>query len=69
MNNKNFNFFFDLGSSKIRAGAFNKDDNSENFYVENQYNSYLNLKDFNFLDSPKIIEATVLDIEKKQENI
>ena len=30
MNDKNFDFFIDLGSSKIRAVAFNKSNKDEN---------------------------------------
>ena len=33
MNNKIFETFFDCGSSKIKAGAFNKDD-SNNFFLK-----------------------------------
>ena len=33
MNNKNFEVYFDCGSSKIRAGAFNKN-NLKNFYMK-----------------------------------
>ena len=34
MNNKNFDVFFDCGSSKIRVGAFNKENKKNNFYIE-----------------------------------
>ena len=34
MNNKNFQTFFDCGSSKVRAGTFNKDNKNEAFYSE-----------------------------------
>ncbi len=34
MTEKNFNIFFDLGSSKIRAAAFNKHNKDQNFSIE-----------------------------------
>ena len=37
MNNKNFKIFFDCGSSKIRAGAFNIDDKKRPFYYESKF--------------------------------
>ena len=37
MNNKNFEVYFDCGSSKIRAGAFNKDDPKHTIYKESNF--------------------------------
>tara|TARA_B110000438_G_scaffold78962_1_gene79093 strand:- start:953 stop:2065 length:1113 start_codon:yes stop_codon:yes gene_type:complete len=37
MNNKNYQTFFDCGSSKIRAGIFNENNNSEAFYSESEF--------------------------------
>ncbi len=37
MNNKNFETFFDCGSSKIRAGTFNKNIKNEAFYSESEF--------------------------------
>jgi len=37
MNSKNFKVYFDYGFSKIRAGAFNKEDHSQAFYVESEF--------------------------------
>ena len=37
MDNKNFQAYFDCGSSKIRAGAFNKDKIKEIFYEESKF--------------------------------
>jgi cell division protein FtsA len=37
MNNKNFQTFFDCGASKIRAGAFNRNNNNEAFYAESEF--------------------------------
>jgi cell division protein FtsA len=36
-NNENFKTFFDCGSSKIRAGAFNKNNNDEAFYFASEF--------------------------------
>ena len=37
MNNENFQTFFDCGFSKIRAGAFNNNNQGKNFYVESEF--------------------------------
>jgi cell division protein FtsA len=37
MNNKNFQTFFDCGFSKVRAGTFNINNNSEAFYAESEF--------------------------------
>jgi len=37
MNSKNLQIFFDCGFSKIRAGAFNKDDQNKTFYTESEF--------------------------------
>ena len=37
MENKNFLTFFDCGFSKIRAGVFNKDHQTKNFYIESEF--------------------------------
>ena len=37
MNGKKFQTFFDCGSSKVRAGIFNKDDKNEAFYSESEF--------------------------------
>ena len=37
MNSKNFQTFFDCGSSKIRAGVFNKNNENEAFYAESEF--------------------------------
>mgnify|MGYP001376540921 CR=1 FL=1 len=37
MNNKNFQIFFDCGFSKIRASAFNIDNNKETLYLESEF--------------------------------
>ena len=37
MSNTNYQTFFDCGSSKIRAGAIDKDNHSNNFYCESNF--------------------------------
>ena len=37
MNNINFQTFFDCGFSKIRAGTFNINNNSQAFYAESEF--------------------------------
>ena len=37
MNDKNLKIFFDCGSSKIRAGVFNRDDKEGFFYYESKF--------------------------------
>jgi cell division protein FtsA len=37
MNNENFQTFFDCGSSKVRAGIFNKNNQKEVFYSESEF--------------------------------
>ena len=37
MNSKNFQTFFDCGSSKIRAGTFNMENSDEAFYAESKF--------------------------------
>ena len=37
MSSRNFKTFFDCGSSKIRAGTFNRNDKSKAFYVESEF--------------------------------
>ena len=37
MNNKNFQTFFDCGSSKLRASTFNINNNDEAFYLESEF--------------------------------
>ena len=64
MTDKNFDIYFDLGSSKIRASAFKKD-SSENFTIENECLSNLNLKKLNLLNAEHVIEKSILQIEKK----
>ena len=51
MSNKNFDIYFDFGSSKIRAAAFKKNDTQNNFYVERDCISKLSVNDLLLLSS------------------
>ena len=57
MNNKNFDVYFDYGSSKIRAAAFNKDKSINNFYYEGNYFS-------DYTKAKSEIEKIILNLEK-----
>ena len=54
MNNKKFQTYFDYGSSKIRAGVFNKNNHNENFCEDSKTSKdYLNLD----LEIQKIVSS------------
>jgi len=53
MNNENFKTFFDCGSSKLRAGTFNKADQNEAFYSESNF--FTDHSNF-FLEAQKIVK-------------
>ena len=56
MTEKNFHIFFDLGSSKIRATAFNKNDKDQNYSYETMtQDQKVNMYNFisNFEESKK----------------
>ena len=65
MNKKNFDIYLDLGASKIRAAGFEKNENNQIFFLENNCLTILrnNQLDLSFTD--KILEKTILEIEKK----
>ena len=65
MNDKKFDFYIDLGSSKIRAAAFNKFDKNEKFIVEKNNILSLKKKQLNFFETEKVIEDIVYELEKK----
>jgi cell division protein FtsA len=65
MNDKKFDFYIDLGSSKIRAAAFNKLDKNEKFIVEKNNILSLKKKQLNFFETEKVIEDIVYELEKK----
>ena len=66
MDNKNFKIFFDCGSSKVRAGIFNKDNQNEAFYAESKFFiDHLNLES----DIQKIITSFEKDTNEYIDNI
>jgi cell division protein FtsA len=66
MNNKNFQIFFDCGFSKIRAGAYNKNNKNEVFYIESK-----SFTDHSLLESEilKIITSLEKDTNEYIDNI
>ena len=65
MNDKNFDFYIDLGSSKIRAVAFNKFDKNEKVIVEKNNILLLKKTKLNFFETEKAIEDIIYELEKK----
>ena len=65
MNNKKFDVYFDLGSSKIRAVAFDKDEIKNNFFYENNCISNFVINNSNYSNLAKEIEKVIFDLEKK----
>ena len=65
MNDKSFEFYIDLGSSKIRAVAFNKFDKNEKIVVEKNNILLLKKTKLNFFDTEKAIKNIIYDLEKK----
>ena len=66
MSYKNFCTFFDCGSSKIRAGVFNVNNNKETFYNESEFfTNQLNLE----LKIEKIITSLEKDINEYIDSI
>jgi len=65
MNNKKFDVYFDFGSSKIRAVAFNRNDLENNFQVEKHCISDFTIDNSDFLNSESKIEEIILDLENQ----
>ena len=65
MSNKNFDNFLDFGSSKIRLVAFDKNNKDNNYLIENNCLSNININELNFSKCDVIIDKIILDIEKK----
>ena len=65
MNNNNFDVYMDIGSSKIRAAVFSKDNTENNFQVEKNCLSNFNKDTFDLSSTETIIEKIILEIEDK----
>ena len=65
MNEKNFDIYIDLGSSKIRAACFDKHINTKIFSIENKCSTILKVRKLNFIETDQVLEKTILEIEKK----
>jgi len=62
---KNFDIYLDIGASKIRAAGFEKNDNNPIFFLENNCLTSLKINQLNLSITDKILEKTILQIEKK----
>ena len=65
MNDKNFDFFIDLGSSKIRAVAFNKHNKDEKIIVEKNNILLLKKDQLNLFETEKVVKEIIYELEKK----
>lgn len=65
MSKKNYNFYIDLGSSKIRAAAFHKDDIDKNVYIEKDCLVSIKEDQLNLSGINKNLEKIILELEKK----
>jgi len=65
MNDKNFDFFIDLGSSKIRIVAFNKFNKDEKIIVEKNNILLLKKDQLNLFETEKVIKEIIYELEKK----
>ena len=65
MSEKNYDIYLDLGSSKIRVTAFDKQEKNQIFFLEKDCLTCLKLNQLNLLETDHIIEETVFEIEKK----
>ena len=68
MDNKNFETYFDCGSSKIRATAFNKNNNQNNFHNESRF--FLNYTDIDIVpELQKIVTSLESNTKEYLDNI
>ena len=65
MNDKDFSFYLDLGSSKIRAAAFNNFNKDEKIIVEKKNILSLKKDQLNFFETKKVIKDVIYELEKK----
>ena len=65
MNKKNFDIYIDLGASKIRAAVFEKNENNQIFFLENNCLTSLKTDRIDLSNTDKVLEKTILEIEKK----
>ena len=65
MSEKKFDIYFEFNYSKINLAAFNKINDKLEYYKEQTYESYFNnYKKLNFEKLEKLLEESVLEIEK-----
>ena len=65
MNEKKFDIYLEFNYSKINLAAFNKISDKLEYYKEQTYESYFNnYKELNFEKLEKLLEESILEIEK-----
>ena len=65
MNEKKFDIYLEFNYSKINLAAFNKISDKLEYYKEQTYESYFNnYKELNFEKLEKLLEKSILEIEK-----
>ena len=65
MSEKKFDIYFEFNYSKINLAAFNKISDKLEYYKEQTYESYFNnYKELNFEKLEKILEESIIEIEK-----
>ena len=65
MSKKNFDIYLDLGASKIRAAVFEKNENNQIFFLENNCLTSLKTDQVDLSATDKVLEKTIQEIEKK----
>ena len=65
MNKKNFDIYLDLGASKIRAAVFEKNENNQILFLENNCLTSLKTDKIDLSVTDKVLEKTIQEIEKK----
>jgi|TARA_B100001142_G_C14311221_1_gene646693 cell division protein FtsA len=65
MNKKNFDIYIDLGASKVRAAVFEKNENNQIFFLEKNCLTFLKIDQVDLSATDKVLEKTILEIEKK----
>jgi len=65
MNKKNFDIYLDLGASKIRVTVFEKHENNQIFFLENNCLTPLKTSQLNLSAADKALEKIILKVEEK----
>ena len=65
MNKKNYDIYIDLGSSRLRVAAFDKKEKNQIFFFDKSCLTCLKSNKLNLIETEKILEKTILEIENK----